>query len=125
MPSLGEQAGDTGDGRIGGPGPPVEEHGEAAAGPEHTPDLAERARAVEPVEGLGAEDGVDRAVRERDLLGAAGKRLRLGDGALEQGPHPGQRLDRDDVREMPDEQPGQLAGARGEVERLGAVGQGE
>ncbi len=121
--ALGEQAGDAVDGRLGPARRAVEEDGEAAAGPQHTADLGERARAVEPVEGLGAEDGVDRIVGKRNLLGGAGERLRLGDGALEQGPHPGQRLDRDDAGEVTHQHPCQLAGAGGEVEHLGAVGQ--
>ena len=68
------------------------------------------------MERLADEDGIDRVVRERDSVRAARKRLRLGDDALEHGPHPVQRLNRDHAREARDELPRQLPRARCQVE---------
>ena len=68
------------------------------------------------MERLPDEDGIDGVVLERDLVGGPAERLRLGHDALEHGPHPRQRLDREHTRESRHELPRQLAGAGGEVE---------
>ena len=75
------------------------------------------------MERLADEDCVDRAVVERDRLGGAVERRRLGHDALEHGAHLGQRLDREHVRIAAHKLARQLAGAGGEVEDDGVPGE--
>ena len=49
--------------------PLVPDEGQAAAGPEHPGELGQRHVAVEPVEGLGHGDRVERGVGEGEVLG--------------------------------------------------------
>jgi hypothetical protein len=65
------------------------------------------------MKGLGAEDGGEGAVGQRNLLGPAGEHLRL---CRYQGAHGPVGLDRDHLGEALDEQTGQLAGPCAEVE---------
>ena len=46
----------------------VPHQGQTTAGAQHPGDLRQRAGGVEPVEGLGADDHVDRAGAHRDSL---------------------------------------------------------
>ena len=75
------------------------------------------------MERLRHRDGVDPAVRERDALGRPREHRDRRHAPLQLGAHLAQRLDRDDVRAARDEQPGQLPGARGEVEHGAARAQ--
>jgi hypothetical protein len=56
---LGQELLDRGDRRLRRPGGHVPHQDERAARPEHACDLGKRALAVEPVERLGGEDGID------------------------------------------------------------------
>ena len=79
-------------------------------------DLGEGAVAVEPVEGLRDGGGVDRSGREREVLGRTVEHILVRQRPGQPRPHPRHRLDRDDPRSGADQQPGQLSGARGEIE---------
>jgi len=57
----------------------VGDEDQAAAGAQHPVQLAGGDGNVEPVEGLGHGDGVDRLRRQRELLGPAGEEGRGGD----------------------------------------------
>ncbi len=70
--------------------PSQDEH---APRPQYARDLGEGTLAVEPMEGLGGEDRVDRGIRQRDLFGASGKRLGFGAERHEQAAHRLGRLD--------------------------------
>jgi predicted RNA-binding Zn ribbon-like protein len=68
------------------------------------------------VERLAANRTAERAVVERDRLGAAVERALRPDRGRERGPHPRDRLDRDDVEPRGEQRPRQLAGPGAEVE---------
>ena len=89
---------------------------ERSLGLEDAANLAHGADAVEPVERLADDDGIDRMVRQRDRLGRAFDRLGDGQHLLELGPHLRDWLDRDQLRAGPNELSGQLAGPRCEIE---------
>ena len=78
----------------------------------------ERRRRIEPVEGLGDRDDVDRLVGQRDRLGRAGDRVDLRQDGLELPPHPLDGLDGEHVGARLDEPAGELAGAGREVAHL-------
>ena len=108
--------------QVGAPGrrlvvlhPVVPEQGEAAAGPDHARELGDGARRVEPVEGVRADDRVERGAGQRERLRGGVERLGAGqlpDQALAQ---PGERLHRDDVEARGEQRAGQLARARADV----------
>lgn len=85
--------------------------------PKHAGDLGKSAVGLEPVERLGGKDGVDRAIRERDLLRVPGEHLGLGAERNEQTAHPLVRLDSNHIFELGDEQTRELPGARAQLER--------
>ena len=94
----------------------VEEDCEDPARPQHSGDLSQDVVVGEPVERLADEHRIDRRILERDRVSAALQRLGLGNDALEHGPHPVQRLDRDHAGEAGDELPRQLPGTGRQVE---------
>jgi hypothetical protein len=96
--------------------PRVPDQSEPTARPEDTADLPDGLVPPEPVERLPAHDRVDAVVVERNRLGRAEQRVRAGDNARQRSQHLRAGLDRDDPRNPPDEQPGQLARPRTEIE---------
>ena len=76
-------------------------------------DLPERLLRPEPVERLRDGHGVDALIRKRDRLGGAVERV---DTGRQQRPHPGDRLDRDDLRAGRGEGTCQLPGTRRQIE---------
>ena len=68
------------------------------------------------MERLSGERSVDRRVREGDLLGPAGERLRLGYDPLENRTHPVERLDRDHARIAAHQHARELPRAGAEIE---------
>jgi hypothetical protein len=60
------------------------------------------------MERLGGEDGVDRGIRQRDLLGASGQQAGLGTHRHEQAAHPFVGLDGNDIFESGHEQAREL-----------------
>jgi hypothetical protein len=73
------------------------------------------------VERLGDERGIDRRVVERDPLGVPREHPCARHVALEHGAHARQGFDGVDVLEPLDEERGELAGARCEIERGSAA----
>jgi hypothetical protein len=96
----------------------VPEDYERSARTKHAGDLGDRLLTGEPVERLGREDRVDASVRERDRFAAAAERLATRNDLIEYGTHRVVRLHGHHAREPRHERPGQLAGARAEVEHL-------
>jgi hypothetical protein len=101
--------------------PVVPEQGEAAARPDHAGELGDRARRVEPVEGVGADDGVQRRVREREHLGGGVDRLDARKLRPQAPAQTAERLHRDDVEARREQRTGQLARARADVGDAGAT----
>src|SRR5918999_333687 len=66
----------------------VPDEAEPAAWTQNAVNLSECPVAVEPVERLRAEDGVDRSVRDRNRLGRPRKRLHLRKRLRELAAHP-------------------------------------
>jgi hypothetical protein len=100
---------------------PVPQDRQAAARAQHARDLSRRALEIEPVEGLGDEDGVDRCVGQGDRLRGAAQHLRRRHAALQDRAHAVDRLDRDHLVGVLDQHAGQLPGPGGEIEdRVGA-----
>ena len=83
-------------------------------------DLGQRAVGIEPVEGLRADDGVDRRVRERDVLGGPLQRLDLRRDPLQVLAHLVERLDRDHCCTARYEVARELPRAGGEIEHSAA-----
>jgi hypothetical protein len=96
--------------------PLVPHQGEAAAGPQDPPELAEGSHGLEPVEGLGTHDevhvGVGQARRLRRRLAHDDPRV-----GGECRAHGGVRLDREHAHALLGEEPRRDAGARADVRR--------
>ena len=107
------------DGRDRGLGRPAGRFHIRTSAPRRAQDaanLGECSLVGEPVEGLCSEDGVDRGVRERNLLGGPGERLGAGTARDQQTSHLVVWLDADYAEERGDEQPRELARASAKVE---------
>jgi hypothetical protein len=78
--------------------------------------LASGARSVEPVEGVRGHRAVDRAVGQRDRLGAPREHAAGADLPPEDRPHGLERLERDDVEAGVEERPADDAGPGTELE---------
>ena len=96
--------------------PLVPHEGEAAAGPQHPVDLRQGLLVGEPVEGLGADDGVHGAVGQRDGLGGPVQGPGPGQGRDQLLSHLGHRFHRDHLRPGRGQQSGELAGARAQID---------
>ena len=107
----------------------VPDQRQAAAGLEDPGDLGQRAVVVEPVERLGADDHVVRAVAGRDLLGRGLRRADLGQPLLQPGEHRGIGVGGVHVVAEGHQLLGELAGAGAELQdgeglRVGQPGGG-
>jgi hypothetical protein len=83
-------------------------------------NLLQCLRAVEPVEGLRAEDRVKTPIPHRDLLRCPLERPDARNGFDELAAHSGHRFDRNQLRAGRDELARELPGACSEVEHLRA-----
>jgi hypothetical protein len=85
---------------------------------EHSVDLGQGSVGPEPLERLRDNDRVGRRGRQRDRIRSSGEHVDA--VARDQLSHRAHRLDRDDVRSRPDEQPRKLAGSCRQVHDRGA-----
>ena len=92
----------------------------AAAGPQHAGDLGEGVVEANQWKAWATVTASTARVGRRDRLGGAVEDLDVGQHLGELRPHGRDRLDGDDVEAAADEQPGELAGAGGEVADAGA-----
>ena len=106
------------DRRLGRAAREVPHENEGSAWPQDARDLLEGALVGEPVEGLGGEDGVDRVICERDLLGCTGEGFDLWTERHEQVTHRLGRLHGNHAVEPRDEETCELARARPELEHV-------
>jgi hypothetical protein len=95
---------------------PVPDQAERAARPQHSRDLGERARRIDPVPRLRDGDGIHAGVVQRDALGGAGEGADVGQLLLENLAHLAERLHGDHLQAAADQRAGELAGARAQVE---------
>ena len=94
----------------------VPDPAEPAPGREHAGDFGDRLVDVDPVPCLGNQHDVDRAVRQRDLLGAPGQYPHRGKHASQLFPHLVGGLHGHHIQASSHESLGEFAGAGSEVE---------
>ena len=94
----------------------VPEQAEPATRGQDSRNLGHRPRRVDPMPGLGDEDGVDRAVVQGDLLGGAGEQPSLRYAGRKLLAHAGGRFNGDDVEAAVTELTGELPRSCAEVE---------
>lgn len=93
----------------------VPDESDPSARPKHPGELAKGPLGVEPMERLCADDGIRESIGERDPLRGPIEDRDVGNDPLEDPPHAGGRLDRDESRAEGGERPGELSGTAPEV----------
>ncbi len=95
--------------------PGVPDQSELTPGDEHAGELGQCDRRVEPVEALCHRDRIERPAGERKLLRGRGDAAARPGTWRRSRPHPRDRLDADERGAGRGQQPGELAGAGGDV----------
>ncbi len=94
----------------------VAEQPEDARGPQDPRDLRKRPRAVKPMKGSTGHNRVDAGMGQAGRLRGGGPDDRLGQARLQDRPHLGQGLHRDDPVPLSHERGGQLSRPRPEID---------
>jgi hypothetical protein len=105
---------------LGHPGvpfvPDIPQQPERAAGGQDPCDLRHGPHRVDPMPRLGDENGIYRAVFQRNLLGGAGQRAGARQDPGQLPPHAFRRFDRHDIQATFHQLAGELAGAGPQIE---------